>query len=295
MAHFVVDISQDGFYLKKHRGLLEVYEGDDRKAQLPIDDILSVIITAQQATLSKNIMVELAQNQIPIILCGHNYMPASMVLPANLPPNSLGHPLKQAQAVASLNSRLWQQIVTQKIQNQYHLASLVAPNHIHLNRLKWLAENVKSNDNQKHEGEAAKLYFPIIFNESFKRDPNLEGKNSQLNYGYAILRAMAARAICSAGLSPALGIFHKNLRNGFCLADDLMEPYRPLVDKITLTLNNDDILTPQAKQQLTAITHINCQTPKGQSPLYLVLQDLAYQLAKIYNQQQQRLNIYDWW
>lgn len=295
MAHFVVDISQNDYYLKKHRGLLEVYQGEQCQAQIPIDDILSVLITAQRATLSKNIMVELSKNQIPIILCSNNYMPASMVLPIALPQNSIGHPLKQAQAPVRLTNRLWQQIITCKIQNQYHLAHLVSPSHMHLNRLKWLADNVKSNDNQKHEGEAAKLYFPIIFDKSFKRNPNLEGKNSQLNYGYAILRAMAARAICSAGLSPALGIFHKNLRNSFCLADDLMEPYRPLVDKIVLTLDDEAELTTEAKQKLSALTHINCHTAKGESPLYLALQDLAYQLAKIYNQQQGRLDIYDWW
>ncbi len=295
MVGQIIEISQNDYYLKKYRGLLEIYEGDERKAQLALDDIIALIISAQGATLSKNIMVTLAAQNIPIVLCGANYMPAAMVLPTEFAPHSLCHPLKQAAASKGLNHILWQQIIKAKITNQHHLASLHNPSDISLQRLKWLADNVKSNDNQSHEGEAAKLYFPLLFDKDFKRDPNLEGKNSQLNYGYAILRAAVARALCACGLSCALGIFHKNLRNAFCLADDIMEPYRPLVDQIVLKLDDEAELSKESKAQLAHLIHTPIQTPKGKRPLYLALQEVASQLAEIYNQGKGRLKLYDWW
>ncbi len=295
MVGQIVEISQNDYYLKKYRGFLEIHEGDERKAQLALDDIVALVISAPNATLSKNIMVSLAGHNIPIVLCGANYMPAAMVLPASFPAHSLCHPLKQAAASKGLNHLLWQQIIRAKISNQHHLAKLHNPDHISLQRLKWLAENVKSNDNQNHEGEAAKLYFPLLFDKGFIRDPNLEGKNSQLNYGYAILRAAAARALTAHGLSCALGIFHKNLRNSFCLADDIMEPYRPLVDEIILSLDDEVELSRKSKAALANLIHKPITTPKGRRPLYLALQEVAAQLAEIYNKGKGRLNLYDWW
>lgn len=295
MVGQIVEISQAGYRLKKHRGFLEVYEGGERKGQLVFDDIVALILSAPDAMISKNIMVELALRNIPVILCGHNYMPAALSLPAAFAPHSLCHPLKQAAASKSLNHGLWQQLIKAKIYNQYHLAKLHHPEHMHLQRLKWLSENVKSNDNQNYEGEAARLYFQVIFHKNFKRDPNLEGKNSQLNYGYAILRAAVARALCAYGLSCALGIFHKNLRNAFCLADDVMEPYRPLVDQIVLKLPDETELSGESKAMLSQLILTPIKTPKGQRPLYLALQEVASQLTEIYNQGKGRLSLYDWW
>ncbi len=295
MVGQIVEISQNDYYLKKHRGFLAIYKSAERLAQLPFEDIIALILSAPDATLSKNIMVELAVRNIPAVICGANYMPAAMLLPSGFSPNSLCHPLKQAATPSSLNHRLWQQIITAKIENQYHLASLHNPDHIHLQRLKRLSETVKSADNQGHEGEAAKLYFPLLFEKGFIRDPHLEGKNSQLNYGYAILRAAVARALCAYGLSCALGIFHKNLRNSYCLADDMMEPYRPLVDQIVLKLDDEAELSKESKAELSLLIHTPIRTPKGKRPLYLALQELASQLAEIYNQGKGRLNFYDWW
>ncbi len=295
MVGQIVEISQNDYYIKKHRGLLEIYQKQERIAQLPFDDIISVILSAQDATLSKNIMTELALRNIPVVICGRNYMPAALMLPAGFSVGSLCHPLTQARQGASLNHYLWQQIIKAKIYNQYHLAKLYDPEHPHILRLQWLYQNVKSGDKTHHEGEAAKLYFPIIFGDSFKRDPILEGKNSQLNYGYAILRSAVARALCAAGLSCALGIHHRNLRNAFCLADDVMEPFRPLVDQIVLTLDDDPILNSHHKTALSALIHVPISTPKGKRPLYLALHELAIQLARIYNEKSREFMIYDWW
>lgn len=299
----VVEIQNDGYYLKKHRGFLEIYEDNERKAQIVLEDIACLMITAQQATLSKNILLELSKMGIPTLLCGANYMPISMNMNFHLPENALGHPLDQAKASQSLNKRLWQQIIERKIQHQYEVAHDVRFDHPNLPRLKNLITQVKLNDKDNAEAQAARLYFPLLFGDEFLRRPELKGRNSQLNYGYAILRALMARSICAAGLSPALGIFHHNRRNYFCLIDDMMEPFRPLVDYMVCFLEEEEELSKEAKQKLAKLPHMRLpyipyirhddkdKDEKQLRPLHFILQDQAWQLATIYRKAKGSLHI----
>ncbi len=294
MPYQIIDISNDDFYLKKYRGFLEIKKDDCEIAKIPLDDIIALIITAQKASFSKNIIISLSQLNIITVLCGSNYMPEAIVLPTKPSPFATGHPMLQARASKALNGRLWQQIIKQKILNQYNILQMFDKDKHALSQLKKLQKSVRTHDTENNEAYAARIYFSALFGEKFKRDTNIEGINSQLNYGYTVLRSLVARSICAAGLSPAIGIFHQNKRNGFCLADDLMEPFRPLVDMLTYKLPQHESLDSFAKEQLCNLIYYPIITDSGQSKLYQVINKLTKQLAKVYYNQQGGLIFYDW-
>jgi CRISPR-associated protein Cas1 len=164
-----------------------------------------------------------------------------------------------------LEKRLWQAVVKAKILNQASILSFFTREDE--KQLLELAKKVSSGDKENIEAQAAKKYWRKLFGEDFRRDFNQIGINSLLNYGYAILRSATARAIFSAGLHPAIGIFHKNQENAFCLVDDLMEPFRPIVDFIVKRIveknSNISELTPEIKKNLTKILNLELSTSIG--------------------------------
>jgi CRISPR-associated protein Cas1 len=164
-----------------------------------------------------------------------------------------------------LEKRLWQAVVKAKILNQASILSFFTREDE--KQLLELAKKVSSGDKENIEAQAAKKYWRKLFGEDFRRDFNQIGINSLLNYGYAILRSATARAIFSTGLHPAIGIFHKNQENAFCLVDDLMEPFRPIVDFIVKRIveknSNISELTPEIKKNLTKILNLELSTSIG--------------------------------
>ncbi|MDP4210727.1 MAG: type II CRISPR-associated endonuclease Cas1 [Bacteroidota bacterium] len=257
----------------------------DRTTTIPIEDIGVVILDHSQITITHHLMHRLLENNCAIITSDDKHMPTGMML--NLDGNTLQQERFEAQLQASvpLKKQLWAQTITAKILNQ---ASILKSKKIkHDNMLHW-ASSVKSGDAANHEARAAAYYWQNLFPEDmfFSRDPDGPSPNNLLNYGYAILRAITARALAGSGLLVTLGIFHRNRYNAYCLADDIMEPYRPYVDKEVLAIVDKNPqaneLTRELKAQLLSIPVIDVQINGQSSPLMLAIQQSAASLAKCF-------------
>jgi CRISPR-associated protein Cas1 len=200
-------------------------------------------------------------------------MPSGLMLPLDGHTEQTKRIRTQLDASLALKKNLWQQTISAKITNQARLLESKGFEAINLHR--W-AKEVQSGDQKNHEARAAVYYWATIFPlEQFARDPEGDTPNDLLNYGYSILRAITARAIVSSGLLPSIGIFHKNKYNAFCLADDIMEPYRPFVDSLVLELidsgNSVDFLNKQGKIQLLGIMGMDVIMDKQKSPLMVAM------------------------
>lgn len=211
----------------KDRQLVVEVKGEDQPKTVPIEDIGFMVIESMQITLSMPLITELMDNNVAVIFCNAKHHPQSMLL--NMEGNHQQTEVYRQQVAASepLKKNLWKQTVVAKIGNQ---AKLLHKLGIDSNPLPYLAKQVKSGDTDNREGMAARLYWKKLFGENFIRDRNGDWPNAPLNYGYVVLRAAVARALTGSGLLPSFGIFHSNRYNAFCLADDIMEPYRPFVD-----------------------------------------------------------------
>jgi CRISPR-associated protein Cas1 len=210
---------------------------------LPIEDIGILILAHQTITHTQGLFSALATNNVAVVICGPKHLPEAVVLP--LEGNSLHSKTIAEQVGISMpvKKRIWQAIVRAKINGQAKVLGLAGSKEGHLSAL---AEKVRSGDPDNCEAQAARAYWPKLFGAEFRRDHDGDGVNALLNYGYAIMRAAMARAIVGAGLHPSLGLHHKNQYNGFCLADDLVEPLRPMVDlKVHSVVTNAPLLKPE--------------------------------------------------
>ncbi len=274
----VVDIETDNLFLAVHRGFLTVTSGDEERGRIALDDIGALIVHAHGTTWSTSVFTRLSDRGIPVVICGTNHAPAAMVWPLE------GHHLQGARMRAQLAGprplakQLWAQIIKAKIHMQGH--TLARQGH-EAGAFDLLARKVRSGDPDNIEAQAARRYWKALFGPDFSRDQNAAGINSLLNYGYTVLRAIVSRAICAAGLHPTVGIFHSNRANAFALADDLMEPYRPLVDQLVLELVNagQSEVDSATKQSLTAIATLDLPGPLGLSPLSVQVQRFVHSLA----------------
>lgn len=218
----------------RRKQLVVVAKETGEERQFPMEDIGLVEIDSPMVTVSGAALQELAAAGAAVAVCGPDHLPAALMLP--LTGHTLQQKRRQAQRAATkpLQKRLWQATVAAKLRNQaaaLDLAGRPAP------ALARLAKGVQSGDADNREAQGARVYWPLIFGDAgFRRDPDGPQPNNLLNYGYAVLRALTARAIVAAGLAPEIGIFHRNQYNPFPLADDLMEPFRPVVDLAVLQL-----------------------------------------------------------
>ncbi|MGE0283071.1 MAG: type II CRISPR-associated endonuclease Cas1 [Rhizobiaceae bacterium] len=262
----VIDISSDGLHLAVHRGFLTVSEGHDEKGRVPLDDVGAVIAHAHGLTWSNNLFVKLAERSVPVIICAPNHAPVTCLWPLT------GHHLQgarmraQADAAKPLMKQLWQRIVAAKILMQ---GTVLASTGAEAGGFSLLARKVRSGDPDNVEAQAARRYWQAMMGPDFRRDTDGDGVNALLNYGYTVLRAILSRAICAAGLHPTLGIHHANRANAFALADDLMEPYRPLVDRMVRNMVDagSSVVDPDAKRRLATISSLDLETMEGTSPL----------------------------
>jgi len=252
---------------------------------LPIEDIGVLIIDHQQITITQALIAKLLENNVALITCDSRHHPTGLLL--NLCGNTLQSKKFQAQVEATLplKKQLWQQTVSAKIDNQ---ACMLESVQIGAKNLRNWAQEVKSGDSENHEAVAAAYYWKNIFAiyTDFKRDPEGEPPNNLLNYGYAILRAVIARNLVASGLLPTLGIFHKNQYNAYCLADDIMEPYRPFVDKVVwniVRMNGKFLeLGTDMKKQLLGIPAMDVMINGEKSPLMVAVQKTTASLAKCF-------------
>jgi CRISPR-associated protein Cas1 len=255
-----------------------------------IEDLGFVVLEHQQISISLPLLDELVKNNVAVVFCDSTYKPASMLLNLN------GHHLQQElfsqqiKAGASLKKNLWKQTVVAKINNQAGLLKKLGKKS---NHVAWFAKNVKSGDVDNREGSAARAYWPLLFGAWFTRERYGEPPNNMLNYAYAVLRAAVARALTGSGLLVTLGIHHHNRYNAFCLADDIMEPYRPFVDAIVHGLyngNGDDAeLTTEIKLQLIGVLTVDVKLDGQTRPLMVALSNTTASLARCFSGEGKRV------
>jgi CRISPR-associated protein Cas1 len=277
----VVEVATDGRHLAVDRGFLTVLEKNAEVGRVPLDDLAAVVANAHGLTYSNNLLVTLAARGVPVVLCGPNHRPAALVWPVDGHHAQAGRMSDQAKASLPLKKRLWQQIVQAKILAQGATLAAVGAE---AGGFRLLARKVRPGDPDNVEAEAARRYWPLLLGSDFRRDIDGSGLNGLLNYGYAILRAATARAVMAAGLHPSLSLMHANRGNALVLVDDLMEPFRPLVDREVHRLKAQAMVevTTEAKTALARIMVIDLPAEEGQSPLMTCLERLAGSLAKAY-------------
>lgn len=269
----IVEISSNNKELSVRRGFLCIKEHSEIVGEVPLDSICAVMATGQAILFTQNLLSALCENGIPLIVIGDNYNPIGILTP--LVGQNRQMAVQQAQVDTSrpLEKQLWKTIVQEKIRNQ----SMVLDKYGLINRIKNLPASVQSGDTSNIEGIAARMYFPALFGADFLRIHHHPGINSFLNYGYAILRGAIARLVVGAGLNPSYGIQHHNQLNPMCLVDDLMEPYRPIIDAIVYEIfdGTDDKnrqLTPDDKRLLSGVLEKELKTRAGYSSLVAIMQ-----------------------
>ena len=278
--------------LKQEQLLIENRENGDVNS-IPIEDIASLELDNHSIVISVQAIRKLSENNVVVMFCDDKHIPLSLALPiaGNFQLTKRFH--AQLSVSKPRQKNLWQQIIRAKIKNQAAILKLYGKDHIALLKL---AENVKSGDSTNREAAASKYYWKTLFDEiGFRRDPEGDYPNNMLNYGYIVLRSLVARALVSTGLNPSLGIFHKNQFNPFCLADDMMEPFRPVVDKIVFEkyskLTDDLILSKEHKRAILEFSIQDMKIEAETHPLMIAVQILCNDLNKVYAGVSQTLNL----
>lgn len=260
--------------------------GEPCEHSRPIEDIGVMVIESEQVTLSSSLISTLLENKVALIICNSKHMPAGLMLPLEGNTEQSERIDAQIEASLPLKKQLWQQTVSMKIRNQG--AVLRKVNNIEIGNMLVWASKVRSGDPDNLEGRAASYYWKNLFIEypGFVRRQEGEEPNSLLNYGYAILRAIIARSLVSSGLIPTLGIHHSNKYNAYCLADDIMEPYRPYVDLMVVNLIRVFKFSPEiskeTKRHLLTIPTIDVRIGKLSRPLMVAASITSASLAKCY-------------
>lgn len=288
----IVEVAGDGRYLSLDRGFLVVSHKGTEAGRVPIDDVAALIGNAHGLVYSNNLLVALAERGTPFVLCGRNHCPSGLLWPVDGHHRQAARMDAQLRAGLPLRKRLWKQLVQTKICLQAAVIGLYGGNELPLRRM---AGKVRSGDPSNVEGQAARLYWGLLFDKTFWRDRQAPGLNAMLNYGYTVLRALVARQVMAAGLHPGLPLHHANESNAMRLVDDLMEPFRPLVDawvrRLADTGSRD--LDASAKRALALLGTRSLQTSRGISPVVLSVQRLATSLAQIYEAGAGKLDVPD--
>ncbi len=288
MIKRIIDISDAAYIHLKHQQLLIDKQGET-VGQVPIEDLGVLILQHPAIVLTQQVIIACQKNKVVIVFCDNKHLPYSVILPIGESHTLHNKILKQQIAITEpTRKRLWQQIVQHKIKQQAKTLVRLDKSAVRLDRL---ATQVKTGDSGNCEALAAQAYWKLLFGQGFKRDVDLDGINSLLNYGYSIARAMVARSICGAGLHPALGLFHKNQYNSLCLADDIMEPFRPWVDFIVyqIAANGALEINQKSKQELLGLLHEIVEYDHKKMPFMIAMHYLMADLKRCYNHDQKKL------
>ena len=264
------------------KNLQLIIKSEIRESTISIEDIGFLVLDHQEIYISLPAMNLLVENNTSVIICSKNHLPNGMFL--NLNSHHIQQEVfkNQIEATVPLKKQLWQQTVVEKITNQGILLAKITENK---NTFEFLASKVLSGDTTNMEGVAAQQYWKSFFELDFKRERFGDYPNNFLNYGYAILRAATARALSGSGLLNTLGIHHKSKYNAFALADDIMEPFRPLVDeKVFEIMQNYDEqeLNTKIKAELLQVLTRTVYFKDEKSPLMVALQKTASSLQQCF-------------
>lgn len=277
------------------KNLQLVIKSEIRESTIPIEEIGYIVIDHPEIYLSIPAMNLLIENNTAVIICNKNHLPNGLLL--NLNSHHIQQEIfkNQINASAPLKKQLWQQTIVEKITNQGILLQKITSKN---NNFDFLASKVLSGDSSNMEGVAASFYWKVFFEQKFKRERFGEYPNNFLNYGYAILRAATARALSGSGLLNTLGIHHKSKYNAYALADDIMEPFRPIIDeKVAEIMGNYDEqeLNTQIKSELLQVLTRTVYFKDEKSPLMVALQKTASSLQQCYTGERKKINYPKLW
>lgn len=260
---------------------------EEATVTVPIEDIGVVVLDNQQITITQGLMAQLLENNCAVVTCNASHLPIGLHLPLDGNTTQSERFKEQIEASLPLKKQLWQQTVQQKIANQAAVLKTKRNEEV-ANMVAWIGK-VKSGDTDNLEGRAAAFYWKYMFPkvEGFTRGREGIPPNNLLNYGYAILRAIVARSLVVSGMLPTLGIHHHNKYNAYCLADDIMEPYRPYVDAIVVDITDRigymEEINMEHKSALLTIPTIEVLINGQRSPLMVAVAQTTASLHKCYS------------
>lgn len=289
----IVEVADDRRHLFMSRGFMVVQdtEGERKElGQVPLDDIAAVIANAHGLSYTNNLLVALAERGSPFVLCAANHNAVGMLLPIDGNHDQGRRIDAQLDATKPTTKRLWAEVVRSKLEQQAAALEAVGSSTAPLTAL---IGKVRSGDPDNIEAQAARRYWGLLFGSAFRRDQDAGGTNAMLNYGYTVLRAATARAVIAAGLHPTLGLHHSNDSNPMRLVDDLMEPFRPIIDlKIwQLHRNGEAEITPESKRAIVRTLYDDMQSDTGSTPVMVSIQTLATSLAQVYVGERDKLDL----
>jgi CRISPR-associated protein Cas1 len=274
---------------RKNEQLLIKIEGNAPLEPIAIEDIGIIIIDHQQVTLTQGLIQALLNNNVALVTCDEKHLPTGLLLPLSVHTQQSLKFQNQISTTEPTKKRLWQQTIKAKIRNQANLLQSLG---YEIGKMRLWAEEVLSGDTTNREARAATYYWGKVFFEftDFARNPEGESPNHLLNYGYAILRAIVARSLVGSGLLPTLGIHHRNQYNAYCLADDIMEPYRPYIDRLVYQLLQEQtqagesianlLLNTELKRKFLQIPVMDVIIDGEQRPLMIACQHTTASLSK---------------
>lgn len=271
----VLELQSPGSYIALDRGRLTVTNGEQELGTVPVADVGVVLVSNTASSISSSAIAALLERGALIVFCGRNFLPLGILQPLNL--HTAGHERVQAQlrTTAPHKKQLWAALVRAKLAHQALLLEAVGQDA----ELLWrLHRKVRSGDPLNIEAQAARAYWPRLFGNDFRRNSNGDGINALLNYGYTVIRAALARAVVGAGLAPCYSLHHSPKENPLALVDDLIEPFRPLVDALAWQLKNSalDYIAPITKRELCGVLTLDIQTSDGVTTLPQVFHTLCH-------------------
>lgn len=276
----------------KNETLPEIFKQQSELTK-PIEDVGIVVLDHKQITITSGVLEALLENNCAVITCDSKSMPVGLMLPLYGNSTQNERFREQLEASLPLKKQLWQQTIKAKIENQASVLYTCKRGEVKCMRV-W-ANDVKSGDPDNLEARAAAYYWKCMFSDivGFTRDREGISPNNLLNYGYAILRAIVARALVTSGLLPTLGIHHHNRYNAYCLADDIMEPYRPYVDELVYNIVKEygkyDELTKDLKTILLGIPTLEVLINGKRSPLMIAVSQTTASLYKCFSGEVRRI------
>jgi len=291
MIERIIDLSTDAVRLSVNmeRLLIERHNSDSitmsaEPVTVPLDEVAAVVASHRQVVFTQPALAGIASHGGAVVVCDGKMMPVGMMLPIEQHHLQAERFVKQAEAALPVKKQIWRQIVQAKVAAQGRTLLDFRKSDFGFFEM---AKRVKSGDTDNIEAQSARRYWPLLFDDpAFKREREAPDQNRFLNYGYTVLRAMVARAICATGLHPSLGVHHHNRYDAFCLADDLMEPFRPVVDRavvhIVYSRGKEAPMDKETKAALIGAVTGRYRLDGESRTLFDILSRTAASLAKIF-------------
>ena len=274
---------------------LMIAREDEKTVSVPLEDIGVVVLDNARCTVTQSVLSKLSEYSVAVLVCNARHLPSGLLLPVGSHSQMVSVQRIQLQVSESKKRRLWQDVIQAKVRMQSHVLLRFNDSD---GGVGAMAKRVLSGDSTNIEAHAAQKYWKALFGREFRRDRNRDGINELLNYGYAVLRASISRSIVAAGLLPSIGIHHHNRSNAFCLADDLMEPFRPYVDQrvkeisIELESNSEHLLSLQnrlVRSKLLSLLGESIHIDSGVSPMGLATSMTVSSLKRCFAERSENL------